>query len=59
MNRRDFLSNTSLFLAGATLAPSALATATTETKPADGRLEIPINRNWRYSRTVAARVRGL
>jgi beta-galactosidase len=52
MNRRDFLKNTSTLIASATLAPSALVSATTETKTAEGRLVIPINRNWRYKRMV-------
>ena len=52
MNRRDFISQTGLVIAGATLAPSAFASATTEPKASEGRLVIPINRNWRYNRAV-------
>ncbi len=52
MDRRNFLKNTGTFIAGATIARSALANAATEPNPSQGRLVLPLNRNWRYSRTV-------
>jgi beta-galactosidase len=51
MDRRKFLKTTGTFIAGATIARSTLATGASE--PAQGRLVLPLNRNWRYSRTVA------
>jgi beta-galactosidase len=54
MDRRKFLRQTGTLIAGAALAPYALpeagaqAAATTPT----GRLVFPMNRKWRYSRTV-------
>ena len=54
MERRDFLKTTTTVIAGATLAPRALAGSTplpAGSSP-DGRLVIPINRNWRYSKSV-------
>ena len=51
MDRRNFLKSTGTFIAGATIARSTLATGASE--PAQGRLVLPLNRNWRYSRTVA------
>ena len=51
MDRRKFLKTTGTFIAGATIARSTLATGASE--PAPGRLVLPLNRNWRYSRTVA------
>jgi beta-galactosidase len=53
MNRRDFVRTTSTVIAGATLAPGTLANnapAAAESK-AGGRMVIPINRNWRYSKS--------
>jgi beta-galactosidase len=52
MDRRDFIKTTSTLLAGATLAPSALAMAEDTMKDNGGRLVLPMNRNWLYSRTV-------
>ncbi len=52
MDRRKFLKTTGTFIAGATVARSALAHAATEPTAAQGRLVLPMNRNWRYSRTV-------
>jgi beta-galactosidase len=52
MDRRNFLKTTGTFIAGASIARSALASAATEPNPAQGRLVLPLNRNWRYSRTV-------
>jgi beta-galactosidase len=52
MDRRNFLKTTGTFIAGATIARSALASAKAESNPALGRLVLPINRNWRYSPAV-------
>jgi len=52
MDRRDFIKTTSTLIAGATLAPSALATAADVMKDGGGRLVLPMNRNWLYSRSV-------
>jgi beta-galactosidase len=54
MDRRKFLKTTGTFVAGATVARSALAHAATEPTAAQGRLVLPLNRSWRYSRTVVA-----
>src|ERR1700733_1166695 len=53
MDRRDFIKTTSTLIAGATLAPSALAMAADAMKDNLGRMVLPMNRNWLYSRTVA------
>jgi beta-galactosidase len=53
MDRRDFLRTTSTMIAGATLAPGALAgkpPLPRDTK-AEGRMVLPINRNWRYNKS--------
>lgn len=52
MDRRGFIKQTGTILAGAALAPYALPEKTTydETSEISGRLVLPINRNWRYSR---------
>lgn len=52
MDRRNFLRTTGTFIAGATIARSALAHDATEPVASQGRLVLPLNRNWRYSRTV-------
>ena len=53
MDRRNFLKTTGTLIAGATIAPSAFgASAEAGSNAAEGRLLLPINRNWRYSRTV-------
>ncbi len=54
MERRDFLKTTSTVIAGATLVPSALAgnTARPGDSTAQGRMILPINRNWKYSKSV-------
>ena len=52
MDRRNFLKSTGTFIAGATIARSPFARAAAEPSAAQGRLVLPINRNWRYSRTV-------
>jgi beta-galactosidase len=54
MDRRNFLKTTGTFLAGATIARSGLvANAQADSNPPEGRLVLPMNRNWRYSRSVA------
>ncbi len=52
MDRRKFLKTTGTFIAGATVVRSALANAATEPAAVQGRLILPLNRNWRFSRTV-------
>ncbi len=54
MERRDFLKTTTTVIAGATLAPRTLAgnPSLPAGSSADGRLVIPINRNWRYSKSI-------
>ncbi len=54
MDRRDFLKTTSTMIAGATLAPSTLA-GRAGGNGSEGRLVLPINRNWRYSKKFRAR----
>jgi len=54
MDRRNFLKTTSTLIAGASLAPSAFASSAAQSpSAAEGRIVIPMNRNWRYSRMVA------
>jgi beta-galactosidase len=55
MDRRDFLKTTSAVIAGATLVPATLAgTAGGQaTAGDDGRIVLPINRNWRFSKKYA------
>jgi len=53
MDRRNFFKTTGTLLAGATIARSAFASLAGEPNPSEGRLVIPMNRNWRYSRVVA------
>ena len=48
MQRRDFLKTTSAVVAGAALAPGALAEAARPPSGVGGRLVLPMNRNWRY-----------
>jgi hypothetical protein len=53
VERRDFIKTTSTVIAGAILAPRTLVGhPLPAASTADGRLVIPINRNWRYSKTV-------
>jgi beta-galactosidase len=52
MDRRNFLKTTGTFIAGATLSRSAFTSAGAGSDTAHGRLVLPINRNWRYSRNV-------
>jgi beta-galactosidase len=53
MHRRDFLKATGGLIASATLARPGFAGTASEGSTAAGRLTIPMNRNWRYNRTVA------
>ena len=53
MNRRNFLKNTGTFIAGATIARAGLRASEAQSRSPEGRLVLPMNRNWRYSRTVA------
>src|SRR5271154_2233713 len=50
MQRRDFLKTTGALIAGATVARPGLAADSTSSSTS-GRTILPINRNWRYSRT--------
>jgi len=58
MDRRDFLRNTGVLIAGATLAPNALPEVPPAGSNATGRLILPMNRNWRYSRTPSEAAHG-
>jgi len=52
MDRRTFLQQTGTFIAGAALTPYAISEGATQSDAnAAGRLVLPINRKWRYSRT--------
>jgi beta-galactosidase len=52
MDRRTFLQQTGTFIAGAALTPYAISEDATQSDTnAAGRLVLPINRKWRYSRT--------
>jgi beta-galactosidase len=53
MDRRDFLKTTSTVIAGAALVPGALAgkSPLPADSKADGRMVLPINRNWRYNKS--------
>jgi beta-galactosidase len=55
MDRRKFLKNTGTFIAGAALAPHALSQIPPQSPASktQGRLVLPMNRNWRFSRTSA------
>jgi len=52
MDRRDFIKTTGTLVAGAHLAPHAMADAAV-TK-SGGRMILPMNRNWRYGRQSSA-----
>jgi beta-galactosidase len=54
MERREFLKTTSTVIAGASLVPNAFAggAARPEGATAGGRMVLPINRNWKYSKSV-------
>lgn len=54
MDRRKFLKQSGTLIAGAALAPYALPEGGAQSTPStvNGRLILPMNRKWRYSRTV-------
>ena len=54
MDRRKFIKQSGTLIAGAALAPYALPEGETQSavSAAGGRLILPMNRKWRYSRTV-------
>jgi beta-galactosidase len=52
MDRRTFLQQTGTLIAGAALTPYAISDSAQSDTNAAGRLVLPINRKWRYSRTV-------
>src|SRR4029078_11699402 len=52
MDRRNFLKTTGTVIAGATIARSALANAAADANAPAGRLGLPMNRNWLFSRAV-------
>jgi len=52
MDRRTFLQQTGTLIAGAALTPYAVSDSAQSDTNAAGRLLLPINRRWRYSRTV-------
>ena len=60
MDRRDFLKTTSTVIAGATLAPGALAVnpALPDDSKAEGRMVLSINRNWRYNKSFVEGAHG-
>jgi len=60
MDRRDFLKTTSTVIAGATLAPGALAgnPALPGESNAERRMVLPINRNWRYNKSFVEGAHG-
>jgi beta-galactosidase len=55
MDRRNFLKTTGTLIAGATLVPSAW---TREADGSEGRLVLPMNRNWLFNRAVAEGAHG-
>lgn len=52
MDRRTFLQQSGTLIAGAALTPYAISDSAQSDSNAAGRLVLPINRKWRYSRTV-------
>ena len=53
MDRRDFIRTTGTVIAGATLAHNAFVDPAGQSASASsGRMILPINRNWRYNRSV-------
>ena len=53
LDRREFLKQSGTILGSAALAPYALAGTNAQSNPSSaGRLVLPMNRNWRYSRSV-------
>ncbi len=60
MDRRHFLERTSTALAGAVLTPNPLTSGENRSGPRapGGRLVLPMNRGWRFSRTVVPNGQG-
>jgi beta-galactosidase len=58
MDRRNFLRTTSTVIAGVTLVRGTLAGATAADASAAGRLVLPINRNWRFHKSVIDAAHG-
>ena len=59
MQRRSFIKTTSALLAGSALASKLPAFAAEESsRSPQGRITLPINRNWRYSKTPSAEAHG-
>lgn len=56
MDRRDFLKTTGTLIASATVAAPAYASE--NATGTEGRLILPINRNWRYSKTASEAARS-
>ncbi len=55
MDRRDFLKTAGTLVAGATVSSGVAATSyAAETPSGQGRIVLPMNRNWRYSATATA-----
>ena len=56
MDRRGFIKTTGTLIAGATLAPGALAADRNASGDSGvgGRMELPMNRGWLYSKTAEA-----
>jgi len=52
MDRRSFLKETGTLIAGAALAPYAIPENSAQSNMPAGRLVFPMNRKWRYSRSV-------
>lgn len=57
MDRRDFLLTTGTVIAGATVVPTVLAPNAAAAE-STGRIVIPINRNWRFSKKYAQGAHG-
>src|ERR1700685_817399 len=57
MDRRDFLRTTGTVIASATIVPAALG-SNAPTPDSTGRIVLPINRNWRYSKKYAQGAHG-
>jgi beta-galactosidase len=51
MDRRNFLKTTGKVLAGASFAHAAFAESSENSGSSQGRMVLPINRNWRYNRS--------
>ena len=61
MDRRDFLRTTGTVVAGATIAggvPEAIASNASPAPDSAGRIILPINRNWRFSKKYAQGAHG-